>query len=51
MATFGVEQIVFGTDIPVISGEPPARALAEMGEAAERAVVRVNPEKLLDLTE
>jgi predicted TIM-barrel fold metal-dependent hydrolase len=49
MATFGVEQIVFGTDIPVISGEPPARALAEMGEAAEEAVVHRNPLRLLEL--
>jgi 6-methylsalicylate decarboxylase len=51
MATFGVEQIVFGTDIPVISGDPPARALAGIGEAAEEAVVHRNPVTLLNLTE
>ena len=51
MATFGVEQIVFGTDIPVISAEPPARALTEMGDAAVQAVVHRNPLRLLDMTE
>jgi predicted TIM-barrel fold metal-dependent hydrolase len=51
MATFGVEQIVFGTDIPVISGDPPARALVGIGQAAEEAVVHTNPVTLLNLTE
>ena len=51
MATFGVEQIVFGTDIPVISGDPPERALAAIGKAAEKAVVHTNPVTLLNATE
>ena len=47
MATYGVEQIVFGTDIPVISPQPLQRALAELGPAAEAAVVEHNPRRLL----
>jgi predicted TIM-barrel fold metal-dependent hydrolase len=51
LATYGVEQVVFGTDVPVISAETVSRALSEFGPAAEQAVVQRNPRRLLDLKE
>ena len=51
MATYGVEQIVFGTDIPVISPDPISRALTDVGPAAVEAVTERNPLRLLDQTE
>jgi 6-methylsalicylate decarboxylase len=51
MATYGVEQIVFGTDIPVISSEPVTRALTALGPAAFEAVTERNPLRLLDTTD
>jgi 6-methylsalicylate decarboxylase len=51
LATYGVEQVVLGTDIPVISPAPLSRALDELGAAADDAVARTNPLRLLDLTE
>jgi 6-methylsalicylate decarboxylase len=48
MATYGVEQIVFGTDIPVISPEPVTTALTGLGPAAFEAVTERNPLRLLD---
>jgi len=51
LATYGVEQVVFGTDVPVISPRPVSAALAALGPAAEQAVVQRNPVRLLDLTE
>jgi predicted TIM-barrel fold metal-dependent hydrolase len=51
MATYGVEQIVFGTDIPVISPDPVSRALTDVGPAAVEAVTERNPLRLLDQME
>ena len=51
LATYGVEQVVLGTDIPVISPETLSRALDEIGAAADDAVARANPLRLLDLRE
>jgi 6-methylsalicylate decarboxylase len=51
LATYGVEQVVFGTDVPVISAESVSLALSELGPAAEQAVVQRNPVRLLDLKE
>jgi hypothetical protein len=51
MATYGVEQIVFGTDIPVISSQPVTRALTALGPAAFEAVTERNPLRLLDTTD
>jgi predicted TIM-barrel fold metal-dependent hydrolase len=48
MATYGVEQIVFGTDMPVISSDPVTRALTGLGPAAFEAVTERNPLRLLD---
>jgi predicted TIM-barrel fold metal-dependent hydrolase len=51
MATYGVEQITFGTDIPVISPDPLSRALADLGPAALEAVTERNPLRLLEQTD
>jgi hypothetical protein len=51
MATYGVEQIVLGTDIPVISPLPLGRALTDLGAAVEDAVARTNPLRLFDQME
>jgi 6-methylsalicylate decarboxylase len=51
LATYGVEQVVFGTDVPVISPAPVSLALSALGPAAEQAVVQRNPVRLLDLKE
>jgi len=48
MATYGVEQIVFGTDMPVISSQPVTAALTGLGPAAFEAVTERNPLRLLD---
>jgi predicted TIM-barrel fold metal-dependent hydrolase len=48
LATYGVEQIVLGTDIPVISSDPVRSALSGLGPAAEQAVTERNPLRLLD---
>jgi predicted TIM-barrel fold metal-dependent hydrolase len=48
LATYGVEQVVLGTDIPVISPAPVQRALTELGPAVEEAVAVANPLRLLD---
>ena len=51
MATYGVEQIVLGTDIPVISPLPLGRALTDLGAAVEDAVAHTNPLRLFDQME
>jgi len=51
MATYGIEQVVFGTDIPVIEPGPLTRALEELGDPVVRAVTETNPTRLLDLKE
>jgi hypothetical protein len=51
LATYGVEQVVFGTDIPVIGAAPVSRALTELGPAVEEAVTVGNPVRLLEGTE
>jgi len=51
MATYGIEQIVFGTDIPVIGAAPVTRALGELGAPVVAAVTESNPARLFDLKE
>jgi predicted TIM-barrel fold metal-dependent hydrolase len=48
LATYGVEQVVFGTDIPVIGAGRVGRALAELGPAVVEAVTASNPLRLLE---
>lgn len=47
LSTYGVTQLVFGSDAPVIDPEPTLRALEEFGEAVTDLVLRENPSKLL----
>jgi 6-methylsalicylate decarboxylase len=51
LATYGVEQVVFGTDIPVIGAGSVSRALAELGPAVVDAVTASNPLRLLESRE
>jgi len=51
LATYGVEQVVFGTDIPVIGAGPVSRALTELGPAVVEAVTASNPLRLLEWRE
>lgn len=45
--TVGVEQLVFGTDVPVVDPSHAAQAVAGLGESVERLVRRDNPLGLL----
>lgn len=47
LATFGVAQLVFGSDAPVIDAEPTLRSVRSFGQAVEDAVCRENPARLL----
>jgi hypothetical protein len=46
LETLGPDQLVFGSDVPVIDGAPTLRALAEMGEATLAAARSENPGRL-----
>lgn len=45
--TFGVEQIVYGSDAPVIDPEPTIRAVRGFGESVEKLIRCENPTRLL----
>ena len=45
--TFGVEQIVYGSDVPVIDPEPTLRAVKGFGESVEKLIRCDNPNRLL----
>ena len=45
--TFGVEQIVYGSDVPVIDPEPTLRAVRGFGESVEKLIRCDNPNRLL----
>ena len=47
LATFGVTQLVHGSDVPVIDARPTLDAVRGFGEAVERIVMRENPSRLL----
>jgi hypothetical protein len=47
LATFGVSQIVYGSDRPVIDSQPTLRAVRSFGQAVADAVCRDNPARLL----
>jgi hypothetical protein len=47
LATFGVGQLVYGSDTPVIDAEPTLRAVRGFGPAAADAIRRENPGRLL----
>ena len=48
LATYGVRQLVYGSDVPVIDSRPTLRALAEFGDAVSETVRRENPSLLLE---
>jgi hypothetical protein len=47
LATYGVGQIVYGSDIPVMDSEPTLRSIRSFGQAVADAVCRENPGRLL----
>ncbi len=47
LATYGVGQLVYGSDIPVIDSHRTLQALLEFGDAVTDAVCRENPQRLL----
>ena len=47
LATFGIRQLVYGTDVPVVDSRPTAEALAGLGHAVSNAARAENPSLLL----
>jgi 6-methylsalicylate decarboxylase len=47
MATYGVDRMLFGSDVPVVDPAPGVDALRSFGEAVAIAVVSTNPDRLL----
>jgi predicted TIM-barrel fold metal-dependent hydrolase len=47
LATFGVTQLVYGSDAPVIDPRATLSEVTAFGEAVERLVLRENPHRLL----
>lgn len=48
LSTFGVNQLVYGSDVPVIDSRPTLEAVRGFGDAVERIVLRETPGRLLD---
>lgn len=48
LSTFGVNQLVYGSDVPVIDPWPTLQAVRGFGEAVEGIVMRDTPGRLLD---
>jgi len=47
LATYGVAQLVYGSDVPVIESEPTLRSIRGFGQAVADVVCRENPARLL----
>jgi len=47
LATYGVSQLVYGSDAPVIESEPTLRSIRGFGQAVEDVVCRENTARLL----
>jgi 6-methylsalicylate decarboxylase len=47
LATYGVGQLVYGSDMPVIESEPTLRSIRGFGQAVADVVCRDNPARLL----
>jgi predicted TIM-barrel fold metal-dependent hydrolase len=47
LATYGVAQLVYGSDVPVIDAEPTLRSVRSFGQAVEDVVCRENAARLL----
>jgi 6-methylsalicylate decarboxylase len=48
LAAYGAEQVVLGTDVPVIDPAPLMRSLEALGPFVDRAVAERNPERVLN---
>ena len=46
LSTYGVTQLLFGSDAPVLDPEPGLAALREFGDTLAEVVLRENPERL-----
>lgn len=47
LATYGVRQLVYGSDVPVLDSAPTLRSIRDFGQAVADAVCRDNPARLL----
>ena len=47
LSTFGVDRMIFGSDIPVVDPRPGVDAVRSFGEAVANAVFSANPDRLL----
>jgi 6-methylsalicylate decarboxylase len=47
MSTYGVEPMLFGSDLPVVEPSPALDVIRSFGEAVTDAILTVNPERLL----
>jgi len=47
LETFGVEQLVYGSDLPVVDPAPTLRAVRGFGDSVAHLILSENPEKLL----
>ena len=47
LATYGVDQLLYGSDTPVIDSEPTLDAVRGFGDAVTDALGRQNPTRLL----
>ena len=45
--TFGVQQILYGSDVPVIEAGPTLRAIRGFGESVVKLITADNPSRLL----
>jgi predicted TIM-barrel fold metal-dependent hydrolase len=48
LSTFGVDRMIFGSDIPVVDPGPGVEAVRSFGEAVATAVFSANPHRLLE---
>ena len=47
LSTYGVSQLVYGSDAPVIDSGPTLRSVRTFGQAVTDALCRENPTRLL----
>jgi hypothetical protein len=47
LSTFGVDRMIFGSDIPVVDPQPGIEAVRSFGDAVATAVLTANPHQLL----
>jgi predicted TIM-barrel fold metal-dependent hydrolase len=47
LSTYGVERLLFGSDMPIVDPGQALDAVASFGDAVTNAVVSANPDRLL----